>query len=219
MKAGTVGCVIATGEACLNDEKKRQIGGSNAVSDSGDVGNTGNNALPARSFRETPPSAIVHATLDFYLGKIGLNQLLERNSSEYPLSLLQHIRIKGKTMANSSMLDEDSLKRIVLGAVIGGVITTFAGFSGFGWTFESTAKDMAKKSANEAVVSALAPNCADKFQHTADATKNRIELMKLSLSEQSSFIEQGGWATLPGGDTANKSAVAEACAKMLSAPK
>jgi hypothetical protein len=117
------------------------------------------------------------------------------------------------------MLDEDSLKRIVLGAIIGGVITAFAGFSGFGWTLENTAKEMAKRSANDAVVGALAPICADKFQHAADATKNRIELMKLNSSEQRSFIEQGGWATPPGSDAANKSAVADACARMLSAPK
>jgi len=122
-------------------------------------------------------------------------------------------------MANSSMLDEDSLKRIVLGAFIGGVITAFAGFSGFGWTFDNTAKEMAKKSANEAVVGALAPICADNFQHAADAPKNRIELMKLSSSEQGAFIEKGGWATFPGSNSAINPAVVEACAKTLSALK
>ena len=122
-------------------------------------------------------------------------------------------------MANSSMLDEDSLKRIVLGAVIGGVITTFAGFSGFGWTFDNTAKEMAKKSANEAVVGALAPICADNFQHAANVTQNRVDLMKVSSSMQGAFIEKGGWATLPGSNSANNSAVAEACAKMVTALK
>jgi hypothetical protein len=146
-------------------------------------------------------------------------QPIGRNPSGWPVSSLQHGLIRENAMANSSMLDEDSLKRIVLGAIIGGVITAFAGFSAFGWTFENTAKEMAKKSANEAIVGALAPICADKFQQAADATKNRIELMKLSSSEQSSFIEQGGWAILPGSDSAHKSAVAEACAKMLSALK
>jgi hypothetical protein len=122
-------------------------------------------------------------------------------------------------MANSSMLDEDSLKRIVLGAVIGGVITAFAGFSGFGWTLDNTAKEMTKKSANEAVVGALTPICADNFQHAADATRNRIELMKLSSSEQGVFIGKGGWATFPGSNSAINPAVAEACAKVISALK
>ena len=119
-------------------------------------------------------------------------------------------------MAQSSMMDEDSLKRILLGVVIGGAITAFAGFSGFGWTFESTAKEMAKKSANEATVGALAPICADKFQHASDATKNKVDLMKASAAEQGKFIEKGGWATLPGSNSANNSAVAEACTKIIS---
>jgi len=41
-----------------------------------------------------------------------------------------------------------------------------------------------------------------------------VELKKVSSYQQSTFIEKGGWATLPGSDTAN-SAVAQACANML----
>jgi hypothetical protein len=122
-------------------------------------------------------------------------------------------------MTNPSMMDEDSLKRILLGAVIGAAVITFAGFSGLGWTLDSTAKEMAKKSANEAIVGALAPICADNFQRAANAAQNRINLMKVSQSEQGVFIEKGGWATLPGGNSVINSAVAEACAKMLSTPK
>ena len=117
------------------------------------------------------------------------------------------------------MLDEHSLRRILLGAVIGAVIITFAGFSGFGWTLDSTAKEMAKKSANDSVVAALAPICADNFQHAANATQNRVDLMKVSSSLQGAFIEKGGWATLPGSNSTINPAVAEACAKMLSALK
>src|ERR1700675_1217364 len=104
-------------------------------------------------------------------------------------------------MANPSMMDEDSLKRIILCVVIGAVIITLAGFSSLGWTFDSTAKEMAKKSANEAVVAALAPICADNFQHAANATQNRVDLMKVNSSLQGAFIEKGGWATLPGSNS------------------
>ena len=122
-------------------------------------------------------------------------------------------------MAESTMLDDKSLIRILLGVVIGGVITVFAGFNGFGWTFESTAKEMAKNSASAVVVEALAPICADNFQRAADASKNKLALMKMNSSEQASFIAQGGWAKFPGNDRADKSAIAEACAKMISALK
>lgn len=86
-------------------------------------------------------------------------------------------------MEKSTMLDEDSLKRILLGAVIGAAITVLVGFSGFGWMLEGTAKEMAKKSAEAAVAEALAPICADKVR------------------------------------ASNSPAVAEACGKVISAPK
>ena len=116
-------------------------------------------------------------------------------------------------MTPSSIMEEDSLKRILLGVVIGAVITMLAGFHTMGWTTENTAKEMAKKSANAAVVEALAPICVDKFLRAVEAAKNKVELMKVSSSDQGSFIEKGGWATLPGNSSANGPAVAQACAK------
>jgi hypothetical protein len=67
-------------------------------------------------------------------------------------------------------------------------------------------------------VAALAPICVDKFRHSADAKANLIELMKVSSWQQGSFVEKGGWATLPGSDPAN-SAVAQACANLLTSLK
>jgi hypothetical protein len=120
---------------------------------------------------------------------------------------------------SKAMLDDYSLKRILLGTAIGAVITVFVGFNGLGVMLDSSAKEMAKKSANAAVVEALAPICADNFQHAAEATKNKAALMKISSPEQGSFIEKGGWAKFPRSNTSNTSAVAEACAKMLGALK
>jgi hypothetical protein len=118
-----------------------------------------------------------------------------------------------------SLLDEDSLKRILIGGVLGVGATVFAGFVGLGWTLDSTAKEQAKRSASAAVVEALAPICADKFQHAADAAKNKDALMKVSAADQGAFITKGGWATMPGSNNYNSTAVADACAKMLSALK
>ena len=118
-----------------------------------------------------------------------------------------------------SLLDEDSLKRILLGVAIGIAVTCLAGFQGLGWVLDGTAKDLAKKSASAAVIEALAPICVDKFQHAADAAKNKIELQKASSSDQVVFIEKGGWAAMPGNSSSNNAAVAQACAKMLSTLK
>jgi len=123
------------------------------------------------------------------------------------------------TTDNMKLLDDKSLLRILLGVVIGCAIATFVGFSGLGWTLESKAKDMAKANASAAVVEALAPICAEKFQSSADASKNKAALMKINSSEQASFIAQGGWAKFPGNNTSNNTAVADACARMISALK
>ncbi len=120
---------------------------------------------------------------------------------------------------SSSMLDDKSLMRILLGAVIGAAITVFVGFSAMGWMFEGTAKDLAKRSASAAVVEALAPICADNFQHAANAATNKLALMKVGSSEQASFIVQGGWAKFPGNNSSDNAAVAEACARIVGAAK
>jgi hypothetical protein len=52
----------------LNDEEKRQIGGSNVVWYARDDGNAGSTAQPAWSFRGTQPSAIVYAVPEIIWG-------------------------------------------------------------------------------------------------------------------------------------------------------
>jgi hypothetical protein len=73
---------------------------------------------------------------------------------------------------------------------------------------------MARTRSSDAVVAALVPICVDKFQHQADAATQLNALKKVSSWEQGSFIEKGGWATMPGA-TSTDSTVARACAEML----
>jgi len=113
-----------------------------------------------------------------------------------------------------SILQDHSFKRLVQGAAVGAVITMIIGFNWGGWSIESTAAKRADEASRSAVVAVLAPICVDKFQHSADATNNFVELKKVSTYMQGSFVEKGGWATSPGSDKAN-SAVAQACAAML----
>jgi hypothetical protein len=80
----------------------------------------------------------------------------------------------------------------------------------------STAKENAVKSAAAAVVAVLAPICADKFQHAAEAPANLVELKKTSTWQQDTYIEKGGWATFPGMSVPDRT-VAQACANLLTA--
>jgi hypothetical protein len=122
---------------------------------------------------------------------------------------------KGKHMQLPAILQGDSLKRLLQGAAAGAAAAMIIGFNWGGWVTGGTAKDMTQKSSTAAVIAALSPICVDKFQRSAEAGTNMTELKKVSSYQQGSFIEKGGWATLPGSDSANSS-VAQACANMLS---
>ena len=118
-------------------------------------------------------------------------------------------------MAMPAIVQGDSLKRLLQGVALGAIATLIIGFYWGGWVTGGTAKEMVQRSTSTAIVTTLAPICVDKFQHAAGAATNMVELKKVSSYQQGSFIEKGGWATLPGNDSAN-SAVARACAEMLS---
>lgn len=117
-----------------------------------------------------------------------------------------------------AILQGDSLTRLLQGAAVGAIATLIVGFYWGGWVTGGSAREMVRHSSTSAVVAALSPICVDKFQHSAEAAGNLVELKKVSSYQQGSFIEKGGWATLPGSNTAN-SAVAQACADLLSSLK
>jgi hypothetical protein len=121
-------------------------------------------------------------------------------------------------MAMPAFLQGDSVTRLLQGAAAGAIATLIAGFYWGGWVTAGTAKDMTQRSTTSAVVAALSPICVDKFQRSAEAGANLLELKKVSSYQQGSFIEKGGWATLPGSERAD-SAVAQACANLLSSLK
>jgi hypothetical protein len=122
---------------------------------------------------------------------------------------------KDVTMPTPAMFQGDSVKRLLQGAAVGAVATMIIGFYWGGWVTGGTANDMTQRSTKAAVVAALSPICVDRFQRSAEAAVNLVELKKVASYQQGSFIEKGGWATMPGSDASN-SAVAGACANMLS---
>ena len=113
-----------------------------------------------------------------------------------------------------SILRGESLTRILQGAAIGAVATMAIGFYWGGWFTAGGVREMLHKSTTSAVVAALAPICVDQFQRTTDAPANLVELKKINSWQQGSFVEKGGWATMPG-TTSPDSAVARVCAEML----
>jgi hypothetical protein len=102
------------------------------------------------------------------------------------------------------------------GAVGGAAALAAAGFIFGGWVTGGKAEQMAQQRADKAVVTALAPICVDKFRHASNVTENQGKLNAISYSwEKGTYVSKGGWATMPGEKEPN-TAVAQACAEMLS---
>lgn len=113
-----------------------------------------------------------------------------------------------------AILEGESLRRLIQGALAGGLVTALIGFNWGGWMLESTARQMAVKDTSAALVAVLAPMCADKFRTASDATLIMTEFKKVNSWQQDSYIQKGGWATFPGMNSPDL-AIAQACAMLL----
>ena len=116
-----------------------------------------------------------------------------------------------------SMLQGESLTRLMQGAAAGAVATIFVGFFWGGWSLAGTADRMAKERSGLAVVAALAPVCADKFRALADFDARKTALSKIdSWKRRDEFPKE--LVTLPG-ESHPDSALADACYALLIAPR
>ena len=120
-------------------------------------------------------------------------------------------------MNRPDILSGDSLIRLLQGAAVGALATMLIGFMWGGWSLASTADTMAKQRSEKAVVTALAPVCADKFRAQPDAEAKKVALSKVdSWKRRDEFPKE--FVTLPG-ETYPNSALVDACYTLLFAPK
>ena len=116
-----------------------------------------------------------------------------------------------------SILQGESLKRLLQGAAVGAVATIVVGFYWGGWSLGSTVEKIAKERSELAVVAALAPVCADKFRALPDAEAKKVALSKVdSWKRRDEFPKE--FVTLPGASYPS-SALVDACYTLLLAPK
>ncbi|MEP0320533.1 hypothetical protein [Bauldia litoralis] len=106
------------------------------------------------------------------------------------------------------------IKPALLGAAGGAVVLAIVGFAWGGWVTGATAREQAEKNADTAVVSVLSPICAIQFNAQPDSAAKLAELTALSSYQQPKFIEEGGWAVMPGAEDA-VSGVSRGCAAIL----
>jgi hypothetical protein len=116
-----------------------------------------------------------------------------------------------------SILQGESLTRLLQGAAAGAIGAMLIGFNYGGWTLGSTAAKQVKEAEQASAVRVLAPICADRFQRSADAGANLEALTRTESWKRNDLIEKAGWSKFPGSEPDRK--VAEACVALLSPPK
>jgi alpha/beta superfamily hydrolase len=116
-----------------------------------------------------------------------------------------------------SMLQGESLTRLLQGAAAGAVATVVVGFGWGGWSLGSIANKMANERSELAVIAALAPVCAAKFRALPDAEAKTVALSKVDSWKRSEEFPKE-FVTLPG-ETYPSSALVYACSTLLLAPK
>jgi len=94
------------------------------------------------------------------------------------------------------------------------VLTVIFGFTRAGWTTSATATDMAATSAQDAVVARLAPICVTQAGADSQWAAQLEEFKTLNSFKRPIFVEDQGWATMPGETTPDRR-VATECARQL----
>jgi len=96
------------------------------------------------------------------------------------------------------------------------VVAIVIGFSWGGWVTGGTARDMAQDASEDTYAQLAAAVCVARFTAAPDAREQLVALKRISSSyRQRDFIEEGGWATMPGSESADRDAT-RLCVEELS---
>ena len=94
------------------------------------------------------------------------------------------------------------------------ILTMIVGFAWGGWVTGRTARTLAEDIAEDAVVERLAPICVHQFNQDPGKDAKLAELKEASSYQRRTFVQDQGWATMPGEEEPDR-AVAEECVKLL----
>lgn len=107
-------------------------------------------------------------------------------------------------------------KPALWGGIVGAIAIMIIGFSADWVVTASTANQQAERKAEQAVIAALTPICVAQFKKIAKAEQatHLAALQDENAWQQSDYVEERGWATMPGSKEPNDE-VADACAEAL----
>ena len=112
--------------------------------------------------------------------------------------------------------DLQPTKTMLVWSCLGSVVVALiVGFTWGGWVTGGTARDMAETAGAESRYGLASAICVEKFLAAPDAQAQLTELKAIDSSyRQRQFIDEGGWATMPGQEKGARQ-TSEICAAVL----
>jgi len=121
-----------------------------------------------------------------------------------------------KTQSFAQRWDEYQVSKTTLAWIVAGSVaaTMIVGFNWGGWVLGGTANAMATKAASAARAELAAAVCVHQFMGGTNASAQLTTLQATDSWKRDTFIEEGGWVTLPG-NAKPIAGAAELCAQTL----
>jgi len=94
------------------------------------------------------------------------------------------------------------------------VLTMVIGFAWGGWVTGRTSRQLAEEVADDAVTERLGLICVAQFNQDPAKDQKLEEVRKMSGYERRNYVQEQGWATMPGEEGPDR-AVAEECLRLL----
>ena len=113
-------------------------------------------------------------------------------------------------------MQRQSITPFVFGMGVGAIVLMIIGFAA-GWVVTvGAAQQEAKRMAQKAVVDELVPICVAQFEQEPSKAEDLQKLKARSTWARGDFIEEQGWATMPGSESANTDILDECVEKIMS---
>ena len=94
------------------------------------------------------------------------------------------------------------------------ILTMIVGFIWGGWVTDSTAKRLARETADDAVIERLASICVAQFNQAPGNGAKLEELKKASTYQRDDYVRDQGWATMLDEESPDRK-VTDACVELL----
>jgi hypothetical protein len=113
-------------------------------------------------------------------------------------------------------MKRQSITPFVLGMGVGAIVLMIVTFSANWVVTAGAAQEEAEQMAQKAVVDKLVPICVAQFEQDLNKAEDLKNLKAQSTWARGDFIEEQGWATMPGSQSANADISDECAEKIMS---